>query len=293
MTATVKTVKQSLFVVPAIAVVARNLGFFQEAGVEVIDVMTPSSAAQRADLDAGRVDVAITATDNLFAWNADKRFYVVQIAQIEKTTDQVLILRPGLPSLSETTTIRLAVDAPGNGFAILAYAMLRRRGYEPGSYQVAEVGGVRARYQALIEGRCDLTLLAPPLDEAGAAHGMTPLMRAADVTPGYPGLGVVARRDVLSGGDGPVHAYLRALERARQWIGAESLETVAAQLGPVGHGPRAVASAIELNPPSLKATPRGLEVLAALRSSMDMLIPGAPSPESLVLADPGLLAALG
>lgn len=287
------TVSQSLFVVPAIAAVARNLGFFQEAGIEVVDVMTPSSTAQHADLDAGRVDVAITATDNLFAWNAGKTSDIVQIAQLEKTTDQVLMLRPGLPSLAAAATIRLAVDAPGNGFAILAYAMLRRLGYEPESYQVAAVGGVRARYQTLSDGQCDLTLLAPPLDEAGAAHGMTPLMRAADLAPGYPGLGVVARRAALSGGDGPVHAYLRALERARRWIRSESPETVAAQLGPAGHGPRAVASAIELNPPSLKATSPGLEVLAALRSSMDMLIPGAPSPESLVLADPGLLAALG
>lgn len=286
-------VSQSLFVVPAIAVVARNLGFFQEAGIEVVDVMTPSSTAQHADLEARRVDVAITATDNLFAWNAGKTSDLVQIAQIEKTTNQVLMLRPSLPSLAETATIRLAVDAPGNGFAILAYAMLRRLGYEPGSYKVIEVGGIRARCQALSEGHCDLTLLAPPLDEAGAAHGMTPLMRTADLAPGYPGLGVVARRDALSGGDGPVHDYLRALERARQWIASESLETVAARLGPEGHGPTAVASAIELNPPSLRAAPRGLEVLADLRSSMDMLIPGAPPPEDLVLADPRLLAALG
>ena len=166
------TVSQSLFVVPAIAVVARNLGFFDEAGIEVIDVMTPSSTAQYADLRTGRVDVAITATDNLFAWNADAAPDVVQIAQIETTTDQVLMLRAGLTSLAEGTALRLAVDAPGNGFAILAYAMLRRLGREPGSYQVLEVGGVRARYQALNDGTGDLTLLAPPLDEAerGARH---------------------------------------------------------------------------------------------------------------------------
>ena len=96
------TVRESLFVVPAIAAIARNLGFFAAAGLEVADVMTPSSTAQRADLDSGRVDVAITSTDNLFAWNTSGSDMVL-IGQIEKTTDQVLMTKPGLPSLTEAS----------------------------------------------------------------------------------------------------------------------------------------------------------------------------------------------
>ena len=283
--------RQSLFVTPAICAIARNLGFFEAAGLEVADVMTASSGQQRADLDAGRVDVAITAADNLFAWCA-RGSDVVQVAQIEKTTDLALMLRAGLPSLAAADAIRLAVDARGNGFAVVAYAMLRRLGYELGSYEVIEVGGVRARYQAASGGGCDVTLLAPPLDEAGTAQGMTPLIRTPDLAPGYPGLGVVARRDQLSRTAGPIHAYLRALERARRWIASQKQETVAAQLAPAGHGPQAIASAIGLNPSSLRVAPQGLRVLADLRSSMDMLIVGAPSPEDLILEDPGVLAAL-
>ena len=40
---------------------------------------------------------------------------------------------------------------------------------------------------------------------------MTPLIaRGSSPGPRLSGLGVVARRAALSGGDGPVHAYLRA-----------------------------------------------------------------------------------
>lgn len=287
------TVRQSLFVVPAICAVARRLRFLDEAGIDVVDVMTPSSAAQRDDLAAGRVDVAITATDNLFAWNTGGAADMVLIAEIEKTTDLALMLRPGLPSLAAAGVPRLAVDAPGNGFAIVAYGMLRRLGLEPGSYAVTAVGGVRERYQALHDGRCDVTLLAPPLDEAGTAQGMTALMRTADLVPGYPGLGVVARRDRVNGAAGAVRRYLSALERARQWIAASPPETVAAHLALDGHGPRAAASAIELNPSTLRAGARGLEVLASLRSSIDMLIPGAPLPNDLVVEVPGLPTADG
>lgn len=278
------TVRQSLFVVPAISTVARNLGFFVAAGIDVADVMTPSSTAQRADLDSGRVDVAITSTDNLFVWNASGSDMVL-IAQIEKTTNQVLITRPGLPSLTGSGRLRLAVDAPGNGFAILAYAMLRHLGFLPGSYEVVEVGGVRARYQALRDGQCDVTLLAPPLDEAGQADGMTPLMRLREMDPEYPGLGIVASMERLKYAELPIRGYLAGLERARRWIQESPQDTVAAQLAAAGHGPKAVDSVLELNPPTLRAAAAGLDVLARLRASLDMVIPGAPRPADLVFSD--------
>jgi len=277
-------VRESLFVVPAICTVARNLGFFAAAGVEAADVMTPSSTAQRADLDSGRVDVAITSTDNLFAWNASGSDMVL-IGQIEKTTDQVLMTRPGLPSLTGASQLRLAVDAAGNGFAILAYAMLRRIGFQVGSYEVVEVGGVRARYQALHDGQCDVSMLAPPLDEAGQARGMTPLIRTRDVDPGYPGLGIVASMDRIKQAELPIRGYLAALERARRWIQETPRDAVGAQLTAAGHGPDAVRSVIELNPPTLRAAADGLDVLARLRASLDMVIPGAPQPASLLLSE--------
>jgi ABC-type nitrate/sulfonate/bicarbonate transport system substrate-binding protein len=276
------TVRQSLFVVPGICVIARDLGFFGAAGVTVADVLTPSSAAQRADLDSGRVDVAITSTDNLFAWTASGSD-IVQVAQIEKTTDLALVTRPGLPSLREAGRPRLAVDAPGNGFAIVAYAMLRRLGYEAGGYEVTEVGGVRERYQALLSGQGDVTLLAPPLDEAGQARGVTPLMRTRDLDPEYPGLGIVASTDRLKEAEIPIRGYLTALEGARRWIQEAPRDDVEARLAAAGHGPGAVTSVIELNPPTIRPAARGLETLARLRASLGMAIPGAPRPADLVL----------
>jgi ABC-type nitrate/sulfonate/bicarbonate transport system substrate-binding protein len=278
------TVRQSLFVVPAICTVARNLGFFEAAGIEVVDVMTPSSTAQRADLDSGRVDVAITSTDNLFAWNASGSDTVV-IAQIETTTDQVLVTRPGLPSLTGPGRLRVAVDAPGNGFAVVAYAMLRNLGFQPGSYEVVEVGGIRARYQALRDGQCDVTLLAPPLDEAGQVHGMTPLMRLRDLDPEYPGLGIVASAERIKHAEPLLRGYLATLERARGWIQEAPRDTVGALLAAAGHGPKAISSVIALNPLTLRATAGGLDVLARLRASLDMVLAGAPKPADLVMND--------
>src|SRR3954451_14361408 len=95
----VRRVRDSVFVVPAVVEVARRRGFLAAAGIELVTTMTASSTAQRQDLDSSAVDLAITSTDNLFAWNAAGSDMAV-VAQIETPTDLALKLRPGLASLT-------------------------------------------------------------------------------------------------------------------------------------------------------------------------------------------------
>ena len=57
------SVRQSVFVVPAVAEVARRRGLFAAAELDVSTATVPSSTAQRHDLDAGVADLAITATE--------------------------------------------------------------------------------------------------------------------------------------------------------------------------------------------------------------------------------------
>ena len=185
-------VRQSVFVVPAVSRIAERMGCFARAGLEVVTTTVPSSHAQHADLAEDRVDVAITATDNLFAWGAAGSD-IVLIGQIETTTDLALLLRPGLESLDELGAVRLAVDAPANGFAVVAYAMMARLGrvgsadgagqHEGAPYEVVEVGGVTERFEALAAGAVDATLVAPPLDEIGQQRGISVAMRVQEFGP--------------------------------------------------------------------------------------------------------------
>lgn len=282
---------QSVFVVPAICVVARERGCYAAEGVSVTDVFTTSSNAQRIDLDRGRVDVAITSTDNLAPW-AIAGSDVVQVAQIETTTDLALVLRAGRRPMTSDRRVRLAVDAPTNGFAILAYAMLRKLGLAEADYDVVEVGGVRERFDALLAGHADATLVAPPLDEQVAYQGMKVLLRTADLVPEYPGLGVVASRAHLDDRTDAVRRYVAALERARRWIAETAPHEVAELLASVGHGPRAIETTLRNNPASLRSSTRGLQVLADLRSALSMSVVGAPAVDQLTLNDHPVLAPL-
>ncbi|GAA4718608.1 hypothetical protein Prum_014470 [Phytohabitans rumicis] len=284
-------VRQAVFLIPAVVEVARRRALFTAAGIDVTTAIVASSHAQQQDLDDGRVDLAITATDNLFAWNAAGSD-IALVAQIETTTDLALMLRPGLPSLDDLDPVRLAVDAPANGFAIVAYAMMSRLGRVPAQYEVVEVGGVRERFEALTQGTVDASLLAPPLDELGRGRGMTVAIRVHQLTPSYPGLGVVASRSRLEARLDEVAAYLHALDAARRWLREAPRDEVARELGSAGFGPSTVASALATAPTSLVPSDDGLKALTRLREELDMTVAGAPDAADFVELRPLRVAGL-
>jgi ABC-type nitrate/sulfonate/bicarbonate transport system substrate-binding protein len=276
----VRALRQSVFVIPAAAEVARRRSF-HDAGLEVETDFVTSSHAQRDDLEAGRAQIAVTAIDNLFAWNAAGADLAV-VAQIETTTDLALALRPGLSSIDEREVLRLGVDAPTNGFAIAACSMLAHLGRSPASYELVEVGGVRERFGALADGDIDATLLAPPLDEIGRDRGMGVEMRIGDLGRAYPGLGVVVSRSVLDGRLEEVAAYVRALDDANRWMRGASEGEVRDELAAAGFGPAAVRAALAVLPATLVPSAEGLDVLWDLRERLGMTIADAPRPAELV-----------
>jgi hypothetical protein len=292
---------QSVFVMPAVARIAERMGCFTSVGLEVVTATVPSSSAQWADLAEDRVDVAITATDNIFAWGAAGSD-IALIGQIETTTDLALLLRPGLGPLDALDVVRLAVDAPANGFAVVAYAMMARLGragptagaarQEGRPYEVVEVGGVAERFEALATGAVDATLVAPPLDEIGEQRGMTIAMRVQELAPAYPGLGIVARRARLDIAVEPVAAYLAALDDALGWMRGAGPGGVAAELAAAGFGPAAVRSVLATIPRTLAPAGDALAGLVRLRQETGMTIAGAPAPADLIDLRPLRVAGL-
>lgn len=277
----VRRIRQAVFVPSAAAIVAERRGFFAARGLEVETMSVSSSHAQRADLKGSRVDVGVTAIDNLFVWNAEGDDLVV-IGQMESSTDLALLLRPGLAGLTELDTVRLAVDAPANGFAVVAYTMMRRLGRMPSNYEVIEVGGVVERFDALAKGAVDATLVAPPLDEIGGQQGMGVAMRVSQIDPFYPGLGVVARRTTLDASLKEVSDYLAALGQAIAWMSSAAADAVTAELATAGFGAAAIRSVLATLPDTLAPSREGIDALMTLRAGVDMAVAHASAPADMV-----------
>lgn len=193
----------SYFVPPPALQAARESGRLD--GLDIIEIRTTGSAAQLAGLLDGSLDAVVTAIDNLFEWTragAELRL----VGQVEDTTPLSLVAGSRYESLRDLEGTRFAVDALTNGFALVARTILRGIGVE---VEWVEVGGVKERLDALLEGAVAATLLGPPFDQQALAAEQRLLVRVQDIYPVYPGQGLILRSGVTESPEGG--AFLAAL----------------------------------------------------------------------------------
>ena len=256
--------RQSHFVPPVSYLLAAELGFLRD--VEVVPTRTPSSAEQLRALLAGEQDMVVTAIDNLFEWTragADLRL----VAQVEQTTQLGIHAGGDVESLADLAGCRFAVDAPDNGFALIAKHLLRDAGVEV-DYVV--VGGVRERLDALLGGQVDATLLGPPFDKLAEKAGMRRVVDVNALLPELPGQGLVVRAELLASAE--LERYLGALVRGvaagESMTDAEGIE----ELERCGYQAAATA-AWGARARTLAVDQRGLGLLTGIRRSLGMLPP--------------------
>lgn len=260
------------FVPPPIAALARNIA------EEVEGVLSRSSDEQFEALAKGECHAVITAMDNVFDWNRRAGSGDFQIiAQMERTTPLSLIGHKN-QTLSELKGAEFLVDALSNGFVVALHAMLASAGVAAESYSVREAGGVRARFEELLAGNGDATLLGPPFDGMAIDAGLSRIARVQDVYPQFPGQGLVTRQTISDKHHLRLSAWLQALDAAcRQ---ARTHSDIA------GATTRATGAAAMVSPLPVTLQPdrQGIELLINHRRLLGM--PGGDDTyESLVSND--------
>ena len=169
--------------------VARLTGALHAAGIAVEEVPATSSPAQFAELLAGDLDAALTSPDNVLA----HRFVasnplghtsdVRVLAAVDRGLGLSLFTAPGqAPAGLRGGT--LAVDVPGSGFAFVAVELLARHGLRAGvDCPLVALGATPRRAEALVAGRCAVTVLNAGSDLRAEAAGARRLARATALGP--------------------------------------------------------------------------------------------------------------
>ncbi len=240
---------------------------------------TTSSDQQYDHLQSGLSDAAVTAMDNVIAWNRrspDLEFRV--IAQVEKTTELALVARSGIEAIHDLRSRLLLVDAPNNGFVIALRALLSRSGLFSGDYRVEQAGGVTERLEALLGGKGDATLLGPPFVARALQEGCHILAKVNDVWPAFPGQGLVVVKPRLAEIRPKLLAWLSHLVQARNW--AQAFPDEAANLlEKTGIPSELTDNIVAALPSSLVPSFEGCEILLDHRRLLD------PQAANLTCAD--------
>lgn len=165
--------------------VAARTGALEQVGLEVQELPVASSPGQfRALLDGG-LDVALTSPDNVIAYRfspsnplgatAD----VAIVSAVDRGLGLALYGRPGLDAAA-LRGATVGVDVPTSGFALAMYSLAESLGVRREEYDVVALGSTPRRLEALLEGRCEATMLNAGNELVGEAAGCVRLASVAE-----------------------------------------------------------------------------------------------------------------
>ncbi|HEV8641753.1 MAG TPA: ABC transporter substrate-binding protein [Methylomirabilota bacterium] len=200
------------------------LGFFARHGLEITLTPTPNSVVQLTSLIAGDVDIAITAIDNVIAYQEGQGEVPVGAAPdlfAFMGGDHGflrLIVQPEIRTYADLRGQVLSVDAMTTGFAFVLRKMLELGGLEEGEYSLVRAGGVRERWNALKDKRHAGTLLLTPFELLAESIGLRRLGNAVDVIGPYQGHLGATRRSWARDHAAELVAFIRAYRASLAWL---------------------------------------------------------------------------
>jgi ABC-type nitrate/sulfonate/bicarbonate transport system substrate-binding protein len=197
--------------------------FFEHENLTVATFQVSSSVQMFQCLRDGQLDIALSSADNPlnYRMNSTSALGAPLDAEMLLGTDLgldlSLVSQPQDTSIASLAGKRIGVDSPSSGYAFVLYQMLAANGLPPGSYQVVVVGGTPLRYQALLAGTIDATLLNSDSYLRAIDAGMNALAPVSTVAVPYLGGVASARQSWIDANGDLAVRFIRAYIRGQEW----------------------------------------------------------------------------
>ncbi len=205
--------------------VAQRQGFFASQGVQVQLSYTPGSVYQMSNLIAGNYDIAMTALDNVVAYDEGQGAWPTptnpDLVAVLGADDYFLSLvsQKPFPTIASLRGQTLSVDAPTTGFAFVLNALLAKNGVPPDQVHLVQKGGVYFRYLDMLKNPKDAaTIQITPFDLLSQAHGMHVLARVRTALGPYQGEVAAVRQAWAVKHRSEVIGFIRAYKQALAWM---------------------------------------------------------------------------
>ncbi len=207
--------------------VARALGFWTKAGVDVDLTVTGSSIDQLAALKNGGFDIGFQQVDHIIRGvevGADLFIFMGQSHAPELS----LIVSKEIESINDLKGKTIVVDDARTGYSLLLKKLFEQHGLSESDTHFKNVGGSRERFDAMKMGEGSACFINPPFDRNLIAVGLKSLGASSDFFPAYPGPIAAARRAWALEHKAELVAFIRGFNQAYAWLqdGANSDEAI-------------------------------------------------------------------
>ena len=203
--------------------VAERNGYFARQGLEMRLGFTPNSVYQMTNLLAGNFDVAMTAIDNVVAYDEGQGEAPIgpdpDLFAFLGSDDAFLSLMTQAPdkSFADLRGKTLTVDAMTTGYAFVLRDLLAKEGV--GDVSFARAGGVLDRYIDMLRNPTHAgTIQMTPFDLLGQEHGQNVLVRVRHALGPYQGIVAAASRPWAAAHRAEVIGFIRAYKQAIDWL---------------------------------------------------------------------------
>ncbi len=213
--------------------VAQERGYFERNGITVTLTPTPNSVFQLTNLIDGTFDIAMTAIDNVVAYD-EQQGEVPTVANPDLIAFMGgdngflrLVTAPDVKSYPHLRGKQLSVDALTTGYAFVLRKLLQDNGLTSTDYELVKAGGVVERFEALCRKQHAATLLISPFEVLAEAQGFNRLANAIDQLGHYQGLVGATRRRWAEQHEPELVAYIRGYLSGLDWLFEPSNKTEA------------------------------------------------------------------
>ncbi|HXC47177.1 MAG TPA: ABC transporter substrate-binding protein [Candidatus Sulfotelmatobacter sp.] len=200
-------------------VVADKQGLFAKYGVEVVNDNKKNSDELRADLAAGKGDVAYLAVDNAVAMVELAHQDVVIVMGGEGSQNE-LIAQKDIKSIADLRGKTLIVDAPNTAYALQMKKILALSGLTVGKdYEIKPFGATPQRLIAMREQKDFAgSMLGPPVSLVAKHEGFVSLGSVQQLIGPYQAAGVFTQRAWAKDHRDLLIAFLSACIEAQRWL---------------------------------------------------------------------------
>lgn len=200
--------------------IASSMQWFEANDVEVRFHHVRSSEDQFRDLAAGAYDVVLTAFDNVLNYSANdstvagRALDLKVLRPVDKGMNLSILGMPGVEDVTDVRGRTFAVDAPDSGFAYLAYDALSSVGMTQGrDYSIVQRGGVKLRFDSLLESGCSATLLSNGFERLAVRAGLRVLVPPRQLRQPYLGAVLACLTAVAAAQPAAIRRFLEVYER--------------------------------------------------------------------------------
>jgi ABC-type nitrate/sulfonate/bicarbonate transport system substrate-binding protein len=198
---------------------AEKQGIFAKYGVAVETENLPNSDVLRANLAAGKGDLAYLAVDNAVAMVELTHLDVIIVMGGEGSQNE-LMAQPEIKSIKDLRGKTLIVDAPNTAYALQMKKILLLNGMQAGKdYEIKPFGATPARLVAMREHKEFAgSMLGPPTSIAAKHAGFVSLGSVQELIGPYQASGFFTPRDWAKEHRDALILFLAAIIEAQRWL---------------------------------------------------------------------------